>query len=463
MPIYEYQGQQYDIATEDPAAAKAKILNYLGSQGEASAPKPTPRPAQPVASGDFNFGSPMGTGAEEIMAAARPAPAMPVVGKEPEPPKRAPYKNKLEMLDDAVNLLEEGVDPAKLKQSLQNMGVKFEDVIKHGQQRGSAYFKQQAPLPPETFRQGKENVAYTGTVKATPETEFFSSPYDWTTEAIGKTFKRADASLSDVATSYLMQSGVVDADAAGRLIARSAKQRAANAPSSSIREGMEEIGNAETYGDAIYALGSNPRATFTMLVESLAVSLPGMVPALVLGPAGVITRSLAGGSTSGALEYGSAMADVLQDKKINLLDANAVSKALSDPKIMEEIKEKGAKRGLIVGVFDGLSMGIAGRFLKPAQALIAEGKLAGAAAKKATLSAWGKELATQMAGGAGGEFAAQKATGENKPADVLLEALAEGVTAPLEARSNLRDARLAEQEAKINAELAAQKEPANTD
>ena len=35
MPIYEYQGQQYDIATEDPAAAKAKILKYIGAQGEA--------------------------------------------------------------------------------------------------------------------------------------------------------------------------------------------------------------------------------------------------------------------------------------------------------------------------------------------------------------------------------------------------------------------------------------------
>ena len=463
MPIYEYQGQQYDIATEDPAAAKAKILNYLGSQGEASAPKPAPRPAQPAVSGDFDFGSPMGTGAEEIMAAAKPAPAKPIVGKEPEPPKRDPYKNRLEMLDDAVNLLEEGVDQEKLKKSLQGMGVKFEDVIKHGQKRGSDYFKQQAPLPPETFRQGKENVAYTGTVKATPENEFFSSPYDWTAEAIGKTFKRADASLSNIATSYLMQSGVVDADAAGRLIARSAKQRSANAPSSAIREGMEEIGNAETYGDAIYALGSNPRAAFTLLVESIIVSTPSMVPALVLGPAGVITRSVVGGGSSATSEYGSTMADVLQDKGVNLLDANAVSKALSDPKTMEEIKEKGAKRGLIVGIFDGLSMGVAGRFLRPAQALIAEGKLAGAAAKKATLSAWGKELATQMAGGAGGEFAAQKATGENKPSEVLLEALAEGFTAPLEARSNLRDARMAEQQATINAELAAQKEPVDTD
>jgi hypothetical protein len=398
------------------------------------------------------------------MAAAASKPA-PVVAKEPEPPKRAPYKNRLEMLDDAVNLLEEGANQEKLKQSLQSVGVKFEDVIKHGQKRGSPYFKQQAPMPPETFRQGKENVAYTGTVKATPETEFLESPYQYTTEALGNMFKRVDASLGDAATSYLFQTGVTDADAAGRLLARNAKQRSAAAPSQAIRAGMEEIGNSETYGEAITALASNPRATFTMLVESLAVSLPGMVPSLVLGPAGVMARSTAAGLSSGGLEYGSVMADVLQDKGVNMLDANAISKALSNPKIMEEIKEKGAKRGLIIGAFDALSMGMAGRFLKPAQALIAEGKLAGTAAKKATMAAWGKELAMQMGGGAGGELAAQKATGENKPADVLLEAIAEGVSAPLEARSNLRDARVAEQQATINAELAAEKKnelPAGT-
>jgi predicted Fe-Mo cluster-binding NifX family protein len=432
MPIYEYQGKQYDVATDDPSAAKAKILSYLGTQ-EAS---PVPAPAA---------------------AAPKFAPPAPVVAKEPEPPKRAPYKNRVEMLDDAVNLLEEGADQTKLKQSLENIGVKFEDVIKHGQQRGSAYFKQQAPMPPETFRQGKENVAYTGTVKATPETKFTESPVKYAAEATGNMFKRVDASLGDIATSYLFQTGVTDADAAGRLLARNAKQRAAAAPSQDIRAGMMEIGNSETYGEAISALASNPRATFTMLVESLAVSLPGMVPSLVLGPAGVVARSTAAGLSSGGIEYGSVMADVLQDKGVNMLDANAVSKALSDPKIMDEIKEKGAKRGLIIGAFDALSMGMAGRFLKPAQALIAEGKLAGAAAKKATMAAWGKELALQMGGGAGGELAAQKATGENKPADVLLEAVAEGVTAPIEARSNLRDAKMAEQQATINAELAAEK------
>jgi len=389
--------------------------------------------------------TPMGTG-------TRPAP---VVGKELEPPKRAPYKNRLEMLDDAVNLLEEGADQDKLKQSLQNAGVKFEDVIRHGQKRGSPYFKQQAPMATPAPPRAKAEPA--GEIKATPETQFLESPGKYAAEATGNMFKRVDASLGDIATSYLFQTGVTDADAAGRILASNAKQRSAAAPSQAIRAGMEEIGNSETYGEAITALASNPRATFTMLVESLAVSLPGMVPSLVLGPAGVVARSTAAGLSSGGIEYGSVMADVLQDKGVNMLDPNAISKALSNPKIMEEIKEKGAKRGLIIGAFDALSMGMAGRFLKPAQALIAEGKLAGAAAKKATMAAWGKELALQMGGGAGGELAAQKATGDDKPADVLLEAIAEGVTAPIEARSNLRDAKLAEQQATINAELAAEK------
>ena len=42
MPIYEYQGQQYDIATDDAAAAKAKILGYLEKQ---TAPAKTPASA----------------------------------------------------------------------------------------------------------------------------------------------------------------------------------------------------------------------------------------------------------------------------------------------------------------------------------------------------------------------------------------------------------------------------------
>jgi len=42
MPIYEYQGQQYDIATDDHAAAKNKILNYINSQKQQAPVTPAP-------------------------------------------------------------------------------------------------------------------------------------------------------------------------------------------------------------------------------------------------------------------------------------------------------------------------------------------------------------------------------------------------------------------------------------
>ena len=34
MPIYEYQGQQYDISTTDPQEAKQKILKHLGTSSK---------------------------------------------------------------------------------------------------------------------------------------------------------------------------------------------------------------------------------------------------------------------------------------------------------------------------------------------------------------------------------------------------------------------------------------------
>ena len=73
MPIYEYKGQQYDIATDDASAAKTKILTYLGSQ-EQPAPKPVAKDTQVTESSNVDFGSPMGTGFEETVAATEDKP-----------------------------------------------------------------------------------------------------------------------------------------------------------------------------------------------------------------------------------------------------------------------------------------------------------------------------------------------------------------------------------------------------
>ena len=64
MPIYEYKGLHYDIDTDDAAAAKAKILGFLGSQGQ-PAPAPTPAPVAAPAPAPAPVAAPAPTPVEE--------------------------------------------------------------------------------------------------------------------------------------------------------------------------------------------------------------------------------------------------------------------------------------------------------------------------------------------------------------------------------------------------------------
>ena len=347
-------------------------------------------------------------------------------------PTAVPYRSKIEALDDAVNLIEEGAPANLVKQKFEQAGISWPDIIKHGQARGSDYFK-------------TETIPVSERIVSAPSGEIKPSPEKGAVKAVTDTFKRAGASLNDVATSYLFQTGAIDPDDAGRLIARNAKQRAAAAPEADIQADMMKIADSKTFGEAAANLALNPRATFTMLVDSLLVSAPSMAAMAPFLGASAVTRGAVTGLGSGGLEYGSVMADVLQDKGVDLLNAEQVGKALSDPKVISEMRDRAAKRGLVIGVVDGLTAGFAGRFAQPARQLIAEGKLAGNAAKRATVSAWAKELALQAGGGAGGEALAQKVAGEEfKPADILLEGIAETFTAPLEARGAMREAKAIE-------------------
>ena len=419
MPIYEYQGQQYDIETEDHAEAKNKILAHLGQAA----------PIAPVAAGAPNlFAAPAPTAAPIV-------PPAPVAKAEPKP-----YVSRVEALDDAVNLLEEGVDKEELRPAFEKMGLKWDEIIAHGKKRGSEYFKAQPTIAP---------TVPTG-AGAEPSDRISEAPEKGYGEQFANVFKRAKSNYEDIATAYLNQTGAVNASDTGRLISQTAKRRYNAAPTQETQDGMMAIGNAETFGGAITEMVKNPGATLSMLTDSLMVSLPAMIPAMVVGPAGAVVSGIAGATGSFGLEYGSAMSDVLQSKGVDLLNAEAVANALSDPKIMAQIKDQGLKRGIPIAVIDGLTMGLAGKFLKPARALIAEGKLTGAAAKKATVAAWAKELGMQMGGGAGGEAIAQVAAGQKlKPADIVLEALAEGIHAPLEVASNLRGAAELERQAAL--------------
>ena len=196
-----------------------------------------------------------------------------------------------------------------------------------------------------------------------------------------------------------------------------------------ISRGMQEISGATTMGYALEAALSNPRAVLEVTLQSLGASTPALVGAAagsVVGPAGTATGA---GLGSFAVEYGSTLQDVMADKGVNASDPMSISAALNNPELMAAARDKALKRGIPIAIFDALTAGLAGRLL--------------AGAKPTALSVGGRaagELGLQAGGGAAGEATAQAATGEYKPGDILMEALAELPTAIVEVPGNYRSA-----------------------
>lgn len=356
-------------------------------------------------------------------------PAAPAKAKEPRP-EPPPYKSRGEALDDAVNLLEEGYGMDKVTSAFSNLGISRDEIVAHGQKRKSEYFAPQKikdvgvgakpgePVPPPSEMRGTDTTLY---------------------QDITGVGKRAAARGRQAIAGLLKETGVYDEDELARAVAREERRIQAAAPSISVQQGIENIAKAETFGDAAYQLAANPAATFSMLAESILMTTPVLATAFARLPAAAFGTAV--GTYSGSLEYGSALAETLANNNIDPMDAQKVGQALKDPKFMEELRDRGVKRGLTIGLIDGLTAGFAGKFISPVQRQIAQGKLTGAQARNATIGAWAKETGMQVAGGGGGEAVAQKLVGEFKPADILLEAAAEGITAPIEARGALAETR----------------------
>jgi hypothetical protein len=197
-------------------------------------------------------------------------------------------------------------------------------------------------------------------------------------------------------------------------------------------EGVKDFWDLYATGDGLQAIG-------TVALESLGRYAPVLAAALVGGKyiLGGRAMQLVAGALTGlgtvAEEYGAsvihAMDEHLRKKGVGegIQNADAVQELLSNEDKMAEFREFGVKRGIPIGLFAGLSMGLAGRFtaavMKSTGATIP--RIAGAAASEA--------LGMQPILGATGEHLAQKFSGEPyKLGEVLLEGVAEGPIGAIE-------------------------------
>jgi GNAT superfamily N-acetyltransferase len=207
-----------------------------------------------------------------------------------------------------------------------------------------------------------------------------------------------------------------------------------------IQQGMQEIGGAQTFGYALEAALSNPRATLETALQSLGASAPALLMAgggATLGPAGTATGA---GLGSFSIEYASTVRDVMTASGINMTDPVQLAGGLNNSELMSQAREKAIKRGIPIAVFDALTAGMAGRLLAGAKPAVLSGVARGAG-----------ELGIQAGGGAAGEATAQAATGEYKPGDILMEALAELPSALVEVPINYRTLAAKAQAAEVQA------------
>lgn len=173
-----------------------------------------------------------------------------------------------------------------------------------------------------------------------------------------------------------------------------------------------------TVSGTFAAFARDPIGGAAFMAETVAEFLP----ALVAGTAATaVTRNPASGaivmgSTSGLSEMAASAMDFLTEKGVDLSTPEAAAAVLQDQELMREAAERGLARGLVIGIFDAVSGGVAGTRLlaSPAGDLVAQG-------------------IAQAALGAGGEATAQAVSGQDADmASIVIEGMAEIVGTPLE-------------------------------
>jgi hypothetical protein len=187
----------------------------------------------------------------------------------------------------------------------------------------------------------------------------------------------------------------------------------ANYPMSDAgREGLERIVQSESFGEGLMNVVKNPLQSASGLAQVALEQAPTIAVATALRnpTAGIATFGLSAFSQE---RYGQLIPEAAE-AGYDLLSPEGAAAAVADTEFMKRQAQRGMTRGTIIAGIDMLTAGLA---------------------SKTPLNKVGlaKNTGVQIVGGGTGEAAAEYVdTGTINPGEVLVEALAEGVTAPLD-------------------------------
>lgn len=189
---------------------------------------------------------------------------------------------------------------------------------------------------------------------------------------------------------------------------------------------IQSLPNAEAYqrweratgGDAWGAFLSDPFEVTSNIVAGSASQMAtqmaigaaaGFAGGSVGGQAGAMVGSALGaGLSSFSGEYASSFLDSMEEAGVDMSDRDSIIKGLSDPEAISRAKSYALKRAVPVGVFDMLSLGIAGKLVgKPGVAAVEKGIMGFARRAGSKAGELAAEATIQGGLGAAGEATAQ--------------------------------------------------------
>jgi len=189
---------------------------------------------------------------------------------------------------------------------------------------------------------------------------------------------------------------------------------------------IQSLPNAEAYqrweratgGDAWGAFLSDPFEVTSNIVAGSASQMAtqmaigaaaGFAGGSVGGQAGAMVGSALGaGLSSFSGEYASSFLDSMEEAGIDMSDRDSIIKGLSDSEAISRAKSYAMKRAVPVGVFDMLSLGIAGKLIgKPGVAAVEKGIMGFARRAGSKAGEMAAEATIQGGLGATGEATAQ--------------------------------------------------------
>lgn len=221
---------------------------------------------------------------------------------------------------------------------------------------------------------------------------------------------------------------------------------------------VEQISQAKSFSEAMALVAENP---FDALLYTGVQSAAMMAPYLVGSVAGYAVNPLVGaavmGSGSYGLEFGNTFKEALVNAGVNLEDPEAVKAALSNEDLVREASTKATARAEAVAAFDTVAGLVAPLTLRPVTTLRAAARTLSSTegwanfssrmlAEKNMIGGRGvfENLTAQALIGSGlgaaGEASGQLASGQELSiGDIVLEAMAEFTTAPLDVMAATRD------------------------